>query len=289
MIEQFEQSYPVLTLCRVFHVHHSSYRDWVSRTKTLSPEALKLSVLVREAYARSHGSAGARTIADMVTNQGIPFSRYRASKLMKLLDLHSCQLPTHRYRKATQEHVEIPNYLERQFAVTAPNQVWCTDVTYVWVGSRWAYLAVVIDLFARKAIGWAMSLSPDSALTGKALTMAYESRGKPKDVLCHSDQGSHFTSRKYRQLLWRYRLKQSLSRKGNCWDNSPMERFFRSLKSEWVSEIGYKNFAETRNEITSYIIGYYNQFRPHQYNGGLTPNESERLYDKNSKTVARFS
>ncbi len=136
----------------------------------LSPEALKLGVLVREAYARSHGSAGERTIADMVTNQGIPFSRYR---------------------KAIQEHVEIPNYLERQFAVTAPNQVWCSDVTYVWVGSRWAYLAVVIDLFARKAIGWAMSLSPDSVLTGKALTMAYESRGKPKDVLCHSDQGSH--------------------------------------------------------------------------------------------------
>lgn len=288
MIEQFKQSYPVSTLCRVFHVHRSSYRYWLNRTKTLSPEALKLRVLVQAAYAISHGSAGARTIADMVTNQGILLSRYRASNLMKQLDLHSCQLPAHRYRKATQEHVEIPNYLERQFAVTAPNQVWCTDVTYVWVGSRWAYLAVVIDLFARKAIGWAMSLSPDSLLTGKALTMAYESRGNPNDVLCHSDQGSHFTSRKYRQLLWRYRLKQSLSRKGNCWDNSPMERFFRSLKSEWVPEIGYKNFTEAKDEITNYIIGYYNRFRPHQYNGGLTPNESERLYDKNSKTVARF-
>ena len=122
----------------MFHVHRSSYhyRYWLNRTKTLSPEALKLRVLVREAYARSHGSVGARTIADMVTNQGIPFSRYRASKLMKLLDLHSCQLPTYRYRKATQEHVEIPNYLERQFAVTAPNQVWCMDVTYILVGSR---------------------------------------------------------------------------------------------------------------------------------------------------------
>lgn len=93
-----------------------------------------------------------------------------------------------------------------------------------------------------------MSLSPDSVLTGKALTMAYESRGNPKDVLCHSDQGSHFTSRKYRQLLWRYRLKQSLSRKGICWDNSPMERFFRSLKSEWVPEIEYKNLQGLRTK-----------------------------------------
>lgn len=276
-------------MCQAFDVHRSSYRYWLDRTTTPSPETSLLKERVREAYTISHGSAGARTIADMVTNQGIPLSRYRAGKLMKQLDLHSCQLPAHRYRKAAQEHVEVPNYLERQFAVTAPNQVWCADVTYVWVGSRWAYLAVVIDLFARKAIGWAMSLSPDSLLTGKALSMAYESRGKPKDVLCHSDQGSHYTSRKYRQLLWRYRLKQSLSRKGNCWDNSPMERFFRSLKSEWIPEVGYKNFTDARVEITDYIIGYYNSFRPHQYNGGLTPNKSERQYWNESKIVANLT
>ncbi|WP_157935217.1 DDE-type integrase/transposase/recombinase, partial [Vibrio breoganii] len=104
------------------------------------------------------------------------------------------------------------------FAVTAPNQVWVGDVTYVWAGNRWSYLAVVIDLFARKPIGWAMSFSPDSQLTGKALKMAYESRGKPSNVLFHSDQGSHYTSGKYRQVLWRYQIKQSLSRRGNCWD-----------------------------------------------------------------------
>ncbi|EPP5373390.1 DDE-type integrase/transposase/recombinase, partial [Vibrio cholerae] len=95
-------------------------------------------------------------------------------------------------------------------------------------GNRWMYLAVVIDLFARKVIGWAMSVSPDTRLTSKALSMAYESRGKPKGVMFHSDQGSHYTSRQYRQLLWRFQIKQSLSRRGNCWDNAPMERFFRS-------------------------------------------------------------
>nr|WP_279305830.1 integrase core domain-containing protein [Pantoea ananatis] len=117
---------------------------------------------------------------------------------------------------------------------------------------------------------------------------AYEARGKPADVMYHSDQGSHYTSREFRRLLWRYRIKQSMSRRGNCWDNSPMERFFRSLKSEWVPNCGYANFSEANRSITNYIIGYYSQLRPHQYNGGLTPNESERLFWKNSKTVASF-
>ena len=137
---------------------------------------------------------------------------------MKILGLVSRQLPKHRYRKQPLEHVEIPNHLERQFAVTTPNQVWVGDVTYIWAGNRWAYLAVVLDLFARKPIGWAMSFSPDSQLTSKALTMAFEIRGKPKGVMFHSDQGTHYTSRKFRQTLWRYQIKQSLSRRGNCWD-----------------------------------------------------------------------
>lgn len=104
----------------------------------------------------------------------------------------------------------------------------------------------------------------------------------------HSDQGSHYTSTHFSQLLWRYQIKQSLSRRGNCWDNSPMERFFRSLKTEWVPDTGYSHFSEAQRSITNYITGSYSQFRPHQYNDGLTPNESERLFWKKSKTVASF-
>lgn len=140
------------------------------------------------------------------------------------------------------------------------------------------YLAVVIDLFTRKMIGWSMSSSPGIRLTSKSISMAYEYLDKPKGVVFHSDQGSHYTSRKYCQLLWRFQIKQSLSRRGNCWDNALMERFFRSLKTEWVPTVGYRSFVETKQEITRYIIGYYCQLTPHQYNGGLTPNESERLY-----------
>ncbi|WDE08751.1 DDE-type integrase/transposase/recombinase [Thalassomonas viridans] len=148
---------------------------------------------------------------------------------------------------------------------------------------------VVIDLFARKPVGFAMSLSPDTALTSKALTMAWESRGRPEGLMFYSDQGSRYTSRKFRQVIWRYQIKQSLSRRGNCWDNSPMERFFRSLKTEWVPKVGYKNFAEAKKKVTDYILGYYSQVRPHQYNGGISPNESERRYWIYYKTVANFS
>ncbi|WP_338266080.1 IS3 family transposase [Marinomonas polaris] len=290
IIEKLRKGFSVATLCKVFSVHRSSYKYWRSKSRQLSPEQKELRSIVSDMHEASRGSAGARTIASMVTNmKNIPLSRYRASKLMKSLGLVSCQSPKHRYRKAKQEHLEIPNLLGRQFSVTEPNKVWVGDVTYVWAGNRWMYLAVVIDLFARKPIGWAMSLSPDSKLTGKALTMAFESRGRPKGVMFHSDQGSHYTSRYFRQLLWRHQIKQSLSRRGNCWDNAPMERFFRSLKTEWIPPSGYRNFPAAQQEIIHYIIGYYSQLRPHQYNGGLSPNESERLYWENSKTVASFT
>jgi len=273
----------------VFGVHRSSYKYWRHRPGEPDAEHVTLLSLVREAHLVSHGSAGARTIAQMVSAKGVPLGRWRAAKLMASLQLVSCQQPVHRYRKVDQERVDIANHLDRQFAVSEPNQVWCGDVTYIWTGACWAYLAVVMDLFARKPVGWAMSFSPDSALTKKALQMAWESRGKPAGVMFHSDQGSHYTSKKFRQLLWRYRIKQSMSRRGNCWDNSPMERFFRSLKTEWIPDGGYFTFAEAKQAITHYITGYYSQLRPHHYNGGLTPNESERRFWKYSNNVANFT
>ena len=262
----------------MFGVHRSSYRYWADRDKQITPERVKLLSEVREAHRESNGSAGARTIANIVTTRGIPLTRYRAGRLMEALDLVSCQQPKHRYKKVNEEHEIIPNKLAREFTVSQPNAVWCGDVTYIWIGRRWAYLAVVIDLFARRPIGWAMSLSPDSHLTCRALTMAYESRGRPQGVMFHSDQGSHYTSKQYRQMLKRYQLNQSMSRRGNCWDNAPMERFFRSLKTEWVPSRGYSSFLEAEKSIVDYITGYYARVRPHQHNCGKSPNLTEKLF-----------
>jgi len=278
MIENLKESYAVTQLCQVFDVHRSSYKYWHARSLKPNIKQLTEHAMVKAIHSESNGSAGARTIASISTTRGLPLSRYRAGRLMRQCQLESCQQPTHRYKKAKQPHVSIPNYLDRQFDVSAPNQVWCGDVTYIWTGTRWAYLAMVMDLFARKPIGWALSLSPDSQLTSAALNMAFESRGKPKNVMFHSDQGCHYTSRKFRQTLWRHQIKQSMSRRGNCWDNSPMERFFRSLKSEWVPTRGYSSFVEANHAIVNYIIGYYSRVRPHQHNDGLAPNRAEQEY-----------
>ncbi|EJF7711584.1 IS3 family transposase [Providencia rettgeri] len=289
VIGKLRAHYPVATLCCVFGVYRSSYRYRENRPDNPDGRRAVLRSQVQELHGLSHGSAGARSIAVMATHRGFRMGRWLAGRLMKEMGLVSCQQPVHRYKRGGHEHIAIPNHLERQFAVTEPNQVWCGDVTYIWTGKRWAYLAVVLDLFARKPVGWAMSFSPDSKLITKALKMAWEIRNKPSGLMFHSDQGSHYTSRQFRQLLWRYRIKQSMSRRGNCWDNSPMERFFRSLKNEWVPVTGYISFSEAAHAITDYIVGYYSEVRPHEYNGGLPPNESENQYRKNSKTVANFS
>ncbi|VAW79563.1 Transposase InsO for insertion sequence element IS911 [hydrothermal vent metagenome] len=276
-------------LCGLFGVHRSSYRAWRDRPQELSAEECQLREQVKSAHVLSNGSAGARSIATMLTNAGTPLSRYRAGRRMKLLGLVSSQTPKHRYKKADQPHVTIPNRLDRQFDVAAPNQVWAGDITYVWTGKRWAYLAMVLDLFARRPVGWALSLSPDSALTKKALTMAYESRGNPEGALFHSDQGTQYTSLAFRQQVWRYHMVQSMSRRGNCWDNSPMERFFRSLKTEWISEVGCRSFEEVKGRITDYVLGYYSRFRPHAHNDGLPPVVAEQKYWNAQKTVAKIT
>ena len=289
MIKSLKESYPVVFLCQAFDVHRSSYKYWRIRSGKISPERVKERALVKSIFKESNGSAGARTIASIATDRDHPLSRYRAGRLMEACELISCQQPKHAYKKAKQEHVAIPNHLDRKFNVTQPNQVWCGDVTYIWTDKRWSYLAIIMDLYSRKPVGWAMSYSPDSQLTSDALTMAYESRGKPKDVMYHSDQGCHYTSRKFRQLLWRFQIKQSMSRRGNCWDNAPMERFFRSLKSEWVPQTGYESFSQAKTAIIDYIIGYYSQVRPHQHNEGLAPNVAERKYWDVYNTVAKFT
>ncbi|KKF35918.1 transposase [Erwinia tracheiphila] len=281
--------YPVASLCRLFGVHRSSYR--YTRKNSTEPDADRAVKrrLVSEVWNASGGSACARSIATMVTTKGVQLGRWLAGRLMKELGITSCQIPGHKYKRGGNEHVEIPNLLARQFAVTEPNQVWCGDVTYIWTGKRWAYLAVVLALFARKPVGWALSYSPGSDLTIKALQMAWELRGRPSGVMFHSVQGSHYTSRQYRQMLWGYRSTQSMSRRGNCRDNSPMERFFRRLKSEWVPTTGYESLGEARLSIIRYITGYYSALRPHWNNGGLTPNESERLFHEQSGRVAKIS
>ena len=233
---------------------------------------------VKELFSASNGSAGSRSIATMATAQGVKMSRYLAAKCMDKLGFVSCQQPSHAYKKSGREHVEIPNLLDRQFAVTQPNQVWCGDITYVWAGGRWNYLAVVLDLYARRVVGWAMSDKPDAELAIKALEMAYQQRGCPSGVLFHSDQGSQFTSSNWLSLLKQHGIVPSMSRRGNCHDNAVAESFFSALKKERIKRRIYPTRDEAHSDVFNYIEMFYNPVRRHGSAGDLAPVEFERRY-----------
>ena len=277
MIEALGERYPRAELCRVFGVHRSSVYDACKRRRHVDHRRIALRQLATEFHQQSRGSAGARTLSAALRVQGVAVGRFLAARLMKEALLFSSQCRKHRYRKADGESAIAANELDRQFTVSRPNQVWCGDVTYIWAGYRWIYLAAVMDLYARRIVGWALSNRPDSQLTTRALRVAFESRGCPQQLMFHSDQGSHYTSIEFRQMLWRYRIKQSMSRRGNCWDNAPMERFFRSLKTEWMPEQGYTNQGQAEADVLRYLTDYYNHQRPHSYNGYKTPVEAESL------------
>ena len=266
-------------LCDLFGMVKSSYYYGL-QPKPINIEMVKLKALIRQIFNDSKQSAGARSIAAILMNEhGIKLTRYIAGKLMAQMGLISCQLKTHKYKHADEEHQAHDNILNRNFSPSAPNQVWTGDVTYIRIKGGWCYLAVVLDLYARCVVGFAVSDSPDSVLTSKALQMAYHTRLRPSGVLFHSDQGTHYTSKKFAQSVASCEgMTQSMSRKGNCWDNAPTERFFRSFKTEWMLKGGYEDIAEARTAIVDYIWGYYQTVRPHAFNDYLSPAEKERRY-----------
>ena len=253
----------------------SSHNYYRQQKNKINPDEERLKIKIKHLFDESRQSAGSRTLHRTLQNAGEKIGRFKVRRLMREMELESKQPGKHRYKLAVKPSDITDNKLNRQFTVAKPNQVWCGDVTYIRVGKTWLYLALVIDLYARRIIGWACSDSPDSQLTIKALQIAYEARGKPKKVLFHSDQGCHYTSKAFIQQLWRYKIKQSMSRRGNCWDNAPMERCFRSFKTEWMPKEYYASFDEAEQDIHLYIK-YYNNQRVHSSNGYVTPLEKEK-------------
>ena len=266
-------------LCELFGVVRSSYYYGI-KTKPIDVERVKLKALIRQIFNDSKQSAGSRTVVAILENEySIKLTRYLATKLMRSMGLISCQLKTHKYKHADQAHKTHDNLLDRNFSPAAPNQVWTGDVTYIRIKGGWCYLAVVLDLFARRIVGFSVSDSPNSTLTASALQMAYHTRLKPNSVLFHSDQGTHYTSKEFADAIADCKdMTQSMSRRGNCWDNAPTERFFRSFKTEWMPKGGYEDIAEAKGAISSYIWGYYQTVRPHSFNDYLPPSETERRY-----------
>lgn len=274
MIDVLSAQYKQADVLRCLELSRSSYQSYRSASRSTDTERERLGEEVKRIHRKSRGAAGTRTIAGMMKVSGESIGRYKVRSLMRENNLESKQPGKHRYKPALSPSDIAPNHLARKFEVAGANQVWCGDITYVWSGNSWLYLALVIDLHKRRIVGWACSGSPDTDLTVAALRMAYESRGRPNKVMFHSDQGCQYTSVQFQQSLWGCQMIQSMSRRGNCWDNAPMERVFRSFKTEWMPKNGYPDYSSAERDIYAFIK-HYNYHRGHSYNGYVAPAVAE--------------
>ncbi|WP_233451373.1 IS3 family transposase [Paraburkholderia caribensis] len=275
VIQQAGKVYPVAAVCRAVGVARSSYYAWKASHGRSQPERQVALRDVCAIHAQYDQTCGSRRMSQELRRRGHNAGRHRARSLMREAGVQARVVRTHQYPKGGGAATFAPNRLERAFDVVTPNRVWAGDVTYVWTQEGWLYLAVVMDLFSRRVIGWACSASPDTNLVTRALQLALDVRRPAPGLMFHSDQGCQYTSHAFRDLLSKNRITQSMSRKGNCWDNAVVERFFRSLKTERVRLRPYPDYLTAKTDVTDYIVTFYNQQRLHSAAGNMPPAEYE--------------
>lgn len=277
-IAQLQQkAHPVARLCQLFEVSRSGFYAARRRVKQPAPACLATTCL-QAAFAASGRSYGSRRLHQTLQQQGMTIGRYRIRTLMKRNGLRATW--QRKFVHTTDSRHNLPiaeNLLQRQFEPAGINQAWVADITYIRTRSGWIYLAAVMDLFSRKIVGWAMAPSMPAELVCAALRMAIAQRQPSAGLIVHTDRGSQYASEAYRTLLARHGLRASMSRKGNCWDNAVMERFFLNLKMERVWQRDYANPAEAMCDVADYIVGFYNNVRLHSKRGYLPPAVYERV------------
>lgn len=277
LVEQLhKKAVPVGRLCRVLGVSRSGYYGCRQRAK-LAPKACLVSTQLKAEFAASGKVYGSRRLSAVLCAQGLRTGRHRVRRLMREHGLRA--LWRRKFVHTTDSGHALPvsaNVLARRFNPSGPNQAWVSDITYIRTRSGWLYLAVVLDLYARKVVGWAMAPTMHAELVCAALQLAIAQRQPTPGLIVHSDRGSQYASALHQALLARHSLVGSMSRKGNCWDNAVMERFFLNLKMERVWQRDYANHAEAMTDIADYIVGFYNSVRLHSKLGNLPPNAFEQ-------------
>ncbi len=277
-IQRLKGQFPVVALCRALQVSQSGYFAWIGRSPSRrSQEETYLLVQVRAVHQQSDKSYGSPRVHRDLVAQGIACSRKRVERVMRKYEVRA--EPARRFVATTDSAHALPvapNVLGRDFAAESANARWCCDITYVWTREGWLYLSVVLDLFSRKVVGWTTSASLDRSLVVEALKGALAFRRPAPGLLCHSDRGSQYASGEYQALLSAQGIVCSMSRKGNCWDNAPVESFFASLKRELAQRYQFATRDAARQALFAWIEIWYNRRRRHSALGYLSPEEFER-------------
>jgi transposase InsO family protein len=276
---QHRQLWPVSILCEVLAVSRSGFYAYVQRQTTtcIGAEEDALVARVKAIAAETRSSYGSRRMAKQLQDDGFAVGRYKARRLMQQAAV-TVRRPKPQPPVTTDSrhgYAVAPNLLARQFAVRQPDQVWVGDITYVWTAEGWLYVAVLLDLYARKVVGWAMSSHVDATLVQEALQMALGRRRPSAGLMHHSDRGSQYACQAYQRLLEAHNIQCSMSRKGDCLDNAVAERFFGSLKRERTAHGHYATRQKARDDVIDYIEMFYNSRRKHSYLGYVSPNEYE--------------
>jgi len=280
-MKMYKDEFKINTMCKVLKVSRSGYYRWQKQQEKKDSPNLLLND-IRRIFNESRKSYGSPRIYQQFKVEGIQCGRHRIARFMREDGIVARK--RRKYKKPVSKQRLQPlanNVLDRQFHVSKRDSVWACDVTYFWTRNGWIHLAIVMDLFSRKIVGWSMSNRIDKELTGQALQTALDNREPDKNIMHHSDQGAEYTNKEYQALLKASSMIISMSRRANCYDNAVVESFFKTIKSELSRKQRFNTQDEAKSAIFEYIEIFYNRKRMHSTLGYLSPMEYERLYSVN--------
>ena len=278
-IQKNTKSYSVAMLCRVLEASRSGYYAWLKRLPSARDQADQDALKdIKQLYVHSKGRLGQRKLWERLRDLGKKWGRGRVARLMRAHGLKGKKKRPFRPTTTDSDHAlgVAPNLLEQDFTAQAPNQKWTSDITYIWTTQGWLYLCVVLDLFSRRIVGWALmdTLAQDLVIT--AIRRAVAQRLPPPGLIFHSDRGSQYASAAVRLILTANNMLQSMSKKGDCYDNAVTESWFASFKTEAIPEVGIFTHAEAHTIVFEQIEAFYNTIRPHSTLGFISPVDFEK-------------
>lgn len=272
-MKEYLDQYSKSLMSRTLEVSRGGFNRWLKRDKSPQEQRRDLfTELVADSFEEFEGVYGAPRIADELNAQGHACSENYIAKIMSELGIRARNGKGFKYPQHSLAMNNVSdNLLWRDFSAEKPNEKWTSDITYIWVDNRWMFLAVVMDLFSRRIVGWSLGTDMTERLIEEALQMALGCRDTAPGLLVHSDRGVQYRAQRYIDVLQNAKCKISMSRKGNCWDNAPMESFFSRLKVELIYRKEFQTHEELKTGIFTYIEIFYNRKRRHSYNGGISP------------------